>query len=124
MRAALQLSPLNLSGLLARARSEDWQATAAPGKKRLRAREIIRWECPVCGDTFNEDEEQDAENCCQGKAADAARAGCPVCGQAFIDHREAADCCLWKDIDAPTRYGIADAVEAGSSWVAELGVTP
>ena len=119
----VRVSPLNLSGLLA-----DWHGNEKPNtktdKKRKSAREVIHWACPVCGETFDEDEEKEAEACCQGKAADNEEAACPVCKQNYINHREAANCCLWKDIDAVTRYRMADAVECGSSWAAELGLQP
>ena len=63
----VRVSPLNLSGLLA-----DWHGNEKPNtktdKKRKSAREVIHWACPVCGETFDEDEEKEAEACCQGKA--------------------------------------------------------
>ena len=117
----IRLSPLNLSGLIDGARAGYSRSDKAAGKRKS-AMEIVRWGCPECGDTFDEDEEQLAEDCCQGKSADDESSGCPVCEKSYVDHREAADCCLWKDIDAITRYRIADAVAAGSSWAAELGI--
>lgn len=45
---------------------------------------------------------------------------CPVCGDKAATHRDAADCCLWKDLDAQTRWDIADAVQAGGAWGAEI----
>jgi hypothetical protein len=122
MSSSLKLSPLNLSGLLA-----DWRANEKPehstvAKPRRRAIEVIKWACPVCNEQYEEDEEKDAEACCQGNGTDQENPCCPVCKRQYIDHREAADCCLWKDIDALTRYRIADAVEAGSSWAEELGL--
>lgn len=116
----VRLSPLNLSGLLA-----EWRGNGKPavtGKKRESAREMINWACPICRERFDEDEEKAAEECCQGKADDDENAACPVCKQSYINHREAANCCLWKDLDADTRYRMADAVEASSSWAAELGL--
>lgn len=119
----IQLSPLNLSGLLSGWRGKE-NPNAATGKKRKRAHEVTYWACPVCGERFDEYEEKEAEACCQGQGngLDDESPGCPVCEQRYTDHREAADCCLWKDIDAPTRYRMADAVAAGSSWADELGV--
>jgi hypothetical protein len=82
--------------------------------------EVTAWECGVCGDLHKW--EDDAHDCCAPAALkgchdqeDAVR--CPVCGGANPDHRHAADCCLWHDLDAPTRWRIADAVEAGdATW--------
>lgn len=42
---------------------------------------------------------------------------CPVCTTQHSEYRLAADCCLWKDLPAPTRWRIADAVEAGATWL-------
>ena len=117
----MNLSPLNLSGMLARDRGVSADSTAVKNERKS-AREIVTWACPICRNAFDEDEEKKAEECCQGKACDEENNSCPVCDKSYINHREAADCCLWKDIDAPTRYKMADAVEAGSSWSQELGV--
>ena len=77
------------------------------------------YRCPEC-DTLHDDED-DAEDCCK---ITEGQARCPVCDEKYESHRSAADCCLWKDLDAPTRWAIADAVEAGSDWVTELGIAP
>ena len=46
---------------------------------------------------------------------------CPVCGEEADSIHQAADCCLWKNLDWPTRYRIARAIENGSTWAEELG---
>lgn len=45
---------------------------------------------------------------------------CPVCGEKSTSPHEAVECCLWKDLDAPTRWTVAAALEAGSTWTEEL----
>lgn len=68
------------------------------------------------------DHEDDAAECC-APAGDPwlhdqeGEILCPVCRQGGNrDYHAAASCCLWKDLDAPARWRIADAVEAGASW--------
>jgi hypothetical protein len=41
---------------------------------------------------------------------------CPVCGSSSDSPHYATECCLWKDLDAPTRWKIAAAVDLGSTW--------
>ena len=84
-----------------------------------RAEEVTAYRCPDCGD-LHEDED-DALQCCEPAGHDQdAEIACPVCTVKHIDHREAADCCLWRDLDAPTRWRVADAVEAGATWAEAL----
>ena len=45
---------------------------------------------------------------------------CPVCGEASSSPHESVECCLWKDLDAPTRWKVAAALEAGSTWTEQL----
>lgn len=45
---------------------------------------------------------------------------CPVCGHESSSPHESVECCLWKDLDAPTRWKVAAALEAGSTWTEEL----
>ena len=116
----MQLSPFNLRGLINTMGCVVPTETSA--KSKLRAIEC--WRCPECWDVH--DFEDEAEECCAEAAAKAAPSAkaCPVCAQKYDEHRAAADCCLWKDIDAHTRWRMADAVEAGSTWPAQLGLTP
>lgn len=111
----IQLSPLNLFGIkaqLAKLPEEDYEAG--------QVERVTMYRCPECHD-LHEDED-DAESCCATRATQKSSTTCPVCGQDYNAHRNTADCCLWKDIDALTRWQIADAVEAGSTWEIELGV--
>ncbi len=83
------------------------------------------YRCPECRELHEREDE--AEDCCNETAASengANPTNCPVCGEMYQSCRDAADCCLWKDLDAPTRWAIADAVEAGGEWTTELGLTP
>lgn len=77
------------------------------------------YQCPDCYELH--DTEEEAEDCCERQVTNSS-SECPVCGERYNGHRDAADCCLWKDIDALTRWAIADAVEAGSDWSTELGI--
>lgn len=116
-----RLSPLNFRGLLATMGLDGADANDKRRKTTHRAA-IQCWKCPECFDVH--DFEDEAEDCCAEleKKSAADDAACPVCAEAAKDHRDAADCCLWKDLDAPTRWAIADAVAAGGSWTEALGV--
>lgn len=126
----MNLSPLNFVGLIARindsdlARGSKWMAKPEK-KKRRKAIQVICWQCPACSDTH--EDEDDAEDCCadesSGTAHEEGSSDCPVCGLGYPEPRVAADCCLWKDLDAPTRWRMADAVEAGSTWQTQLGLS-
>lgn len=66
-----------------------------------------------------------ASECCEVERMEAKLDGgypheCPVCGEEHNSTLQAANCCLWKDLDSATRYRIARAVEAGSSWNEQL----
>lgn len=125
----MRLSPLNFRNLLER---EVFSYAPEPemkedGGKRMSARRVHGYECPVCGD-FGYDKEE-AEECCQGPAGDPTKDDeyaklCPVCGLEGYSAIDASDCCLWKDIDQPTRHALAGRVEQGSTWARELGVWP
>jgi hypothetical protein len=119
-----RLSPLNFSGLLANAGVVDRDPRALmPGTQRRRVA-IPCWKCPECYDTH--DDEEDAVECCQrplaASATEPRSSTCPVCNEKAYDARAASDCCLWKDLAAPARWAMADAVEAGSTWAEQLGV--
>lgn len=120
----MQLSPLNFRGLMATLCIVGEPLQEAPSTKRTRQRAIECWRCSECLDVY--ERESDAEVCCAYNHVKSASTdpACPVCAEKYVNHREAANCCLWKDIDAPTRYRMADAVEAGSTWGNQLGLTP
>jgi len=113
----MQLSPLNKMGVICRSRRVENEQSRGKG----RVEEVVMYRCPVC-DQLHEDED-DAEECCEFNESNSDT-NCPVCGEKYNSHRDAADCCLWKDIPALKRWEIADAVEAGSDWQTELGLSP
>lgn len=118
----MQLSPLNFFGIVQR--TQRGVVEDEPTKARRRIEEVVMYRCPECHELH--EWQDDAEECCKEKkeAADrGAGTDCPVCGEAYATHRDASDCCLWKDVDALTRWSIADAVEGGSDWATELGLT-
>lgn len=103
----------------------------------------LRYRCHACGSLSRS--EWDAERCCppetekvwvhpttgeeftsRGELADAmhghqdAPALCPVCGDDNADIDEAANCCLWRDLDVTARYRIARLVEGGSDWASAI----
>ena len=115
----LQLSPLNFRGLIA---TLGLVTKEEPTKPRTRRRAIECWKCPDCREVYNF--EDDAEECCEKPAPSTplTATSCPVCSERYDSARSASDCCLWKDIDAHTRWRMADAVEAGSNWDEQLGL--
>ena len=109
-RAGLRANGM-LTGLLSATTKETEPRQAA---------EVTSYRCPDCGDLH--EDKAGALECCAPAASTAVHdqdvdEPCPVCATNHHDHRNAADCCLWRDLDAPTRWRIADAVEAGSTWV-------
>lgn len=105
------LSPLNNQLLIERCRS-------LLGKpESIEIEGVTQYRCPQCDDLH--DDEEEAETCCTSTAAST---DCPVCGEHYQSHRDAADCCLWKDLGAIERWNIADTVEAGLSWAEALGI--
>ena len=104
---------LRSNGMLARLLSDK---PAKPEPPEIET--VLAYRCPKC-DELHEDR-SDAVECCaiHVDGADSADGdvACPVCATGHSDHREAADCCLWRDLDAPTRWRIADAVDAGATW--------
>lgn len=114
------LSPLNLRGLLAMAGVTP-NGGQSPQQKLGRRRPIECWKCAECFQTY--DWEDEAEECCADPApAASSNTDCPICGQSSASHRDAADCCLWKDMDQAARYAAADAVERGATWLDALGL--
>lgn len=107
----MSLSPLNFLGLVAQQRTP--QDKPAGGH----AIAITRYLCSVCNADY--ENEVDAKECF-GAEEEAGDKRCPVCASKCDDTRDAADCCLWKDIDAPTRWRMADAVDDGSTWAEQL----
>jgi hypothetical protein len=120
------LSPLNLTALLRR-EVFDYSPSPEEAKKKERKEAIYThaYACPLCDALYRW--EQEAEGCCQPEAEKAPAEyadACPVCGEAYESAVDASDCCLWKDLDALTRHAIAERVQAGSTWAAELGIWP
>lgn len=112
----IKLSPLNLSGLVARSRivPQEEQRPSRPHRVTL-------WECPVCDERHEEREE--AVECCAVKAeasSNDAQPCCPVCGIEYGDYRDAADCCLWRDLTFDARCQVADTVAHGATWIEAL----
>jgi len=114
---SMHLSPLNFSGLLANARAAE-----DPSLRERRIEAITVYRCPDCYSDY--EFETDAELCCEPERDDGRSTACPVCNAHWDDYHHAVDCCLWKDIDGPSRWRIAEAMEAGSTWADQLGVRP
>lgn len=113
----MKLSPLNFSRLI----HQDWMnGQLQPANERPQAIEITVYECPKCGDRH--DIEEDAEECCLKQPEADGDCVCPICAHGFNDYYLAADCCLWKDYGAPERWRMAAAMEAGSTWLEQLGL--
>lgn len=113
-----QLSPLLQAALVERSRKDDGLTDGLPGVGapaiRGDAEPVSAWQCSNCGDLHLR--RSDAEVCCQPIHHEEAPQVCPICDAVHKDSYNAADCCLWKSLDAPTRRRIADQVEAGSTW--------
>lgn len=114
--SAVRLSPLNFSGLIATNRK-----LVVGSEEGLRSEQVTMWRYTACLDLY--DDEEDVDSCCQPSVASGRALVCPVCAaDGFNDHRDATDCCLWKDLPAPERWAIADAVEAGKTWLEACGL--
>jgi len=121
---ASTLSPATRRGLFDTLIEQERRAAAEkhPGKKKGSGdyRSVVVYECLGCGEQH--DYSDDAANCCPTEdevlLAHEVKVHCPVCDALIGEgaYREATDCCLWKDLDAHTRWAIADKVEAGSTW--------
>lgn len=95
------------------------EPTSETRKQEGRVTEVTMYRCNHCDELH--DWEEDAEECCaKDLPPGAGDPNCPVCNCEFSDNREASDCCLWKDLDAPTRWAMADAVDEGSTWTEQL----
>lgn len=114
------LSTHTRNALFSRLVFNGHQEDPAREHERARSRVVVIYRCNVCLDDF--DNEYEAEECCaEEDTPEASASACPVCRHQVPDnYRGAADCCLWKDFDAPTRWRIADAVETGSDWITEI----
>jgi hypothetical protein len=115
------LSPLNFRGLLAQSGVTPHGSDTPKTKKKNRAIEC--WKCPECFEVHHW--EGEAEECCAVKEAAGAGSNancCPICAAGpWADARDAADCCLWKDMEQAKRYAAADAVKGGATWLEALG---
>lgn len=119
-----RLSPATRRGLFNTLIEQEQRAAREkhPGKKKGSGEivRVVRYECVACGEEYCDDDE--ARDCCpvEDDVRDASEmpVHCPVCDSLIGEgaYREASDCCLWHDFDAPARWAIADKVEAGSTW--------
>lgn len=118
MSMSIKLSPVNLSGLMARMR----MVPEEPPDHRKPYR-VTLWRCVGCNELH--EYRDDAVECCvvklEAKPTDA-EPSCPICGIAYVGHRSAADCCLWRDLPIQTRWAIADRVAGGVPWIEALEV--
>lgn len=117
MNIANALSPLNLLDISARCIAGK---PVDNGDPEPRVKEVTIFRCNVCLELH--EEKVDAEGCCAPVTPLQQNRFCPCCGVHHETYRNAADCCLWKSLDAITRWKIADAVEDGSDWISELGL--
>lgn len=111
------LSPLNFQRFVTTAHLV--LADEAKGTEKRKPEQVIAYRCQECEELH--EFKADAEDCCPPEEL-SQKWVCPLCSADHSEPRLAADCCLWKDYDAPTRWRMADAVEAGSNWAEQLGV--
>lgn len=124
----VKLSPLNMHGFIAAQRGLYFEyVPPVLTKARPFAKRVSAYECPDCGDLHRY--EMDAEECCEASMREPLTAHgpemnckCPVCATPAFDNFDASDCCLWKDLDQPTRWKMAEAVDAGSTWAEQLQI--
>jgi hypothetical protein len=124
----IALRPLALRGIFHNLIARDTPEAAARAKRKQgneRIEEVICYKCLECSALH--DDEDEAMDCCAPDAVECLHDQevpdqCPVCGQEATSPHEAADCCLWKDVDHVTRWKMADQVEAGATWAEVLGV--
>lgn len=125
----IALSPATRRGIFHNLIARDTKEDAEHKRERDvdRVEEVTMYRCTECDELH--DDEDDAFDCCapdggvDGLHDQEAPDTCPVCGQDFMSARDAVDCCLWKDIDAPTRWRMADQVDAGATWAQVLGAS-
>lgn len=112
-----RLSPATLAGMQA------WEGITAEmmatDEADIEVEAVTVYECPDCNERH--DFESDAIACCEHvrlerKLGKPDPTLCPVCGAEHSSVTEAADCCLWKDLDAYRRYRIGQMVEGGVPW--------
>ena len=108
---SIQLSPATRRGMFNTLLEQEREQAA---RKNPTIETVVMYLCPREGCGEMHEYKDDAIDCCAGE--DDVLESCPVCNAAFATHRDAADCCLWHDLDAPTRWAIADKVEAGATW--------
>lgn len=111
------LSPLNLQRFVTTAHLVIAEEVKAGEKRKPEL--VTAYRCTECSEIY--EYRADAEECCPADEQ-PQKWCCPLCSEDHSEARQAADCCLWKDYDAPTRWRMADAVEAGSNWAEQLGV--
>lgn len=120
----INLSPAARRGIFHNLIAQDTPESAEGKRQRDldRVEEVVMYRCTECQE-LHEDED-DAADCCEveGLHDEEAPSICPVCAAKFSSPHEASDCCLWKDIDALTRWRMADQVVAGATWAEVLGV--
>lgn len=97
---------------------EDEVLECCPSPQRLLPDEVRAWLCKGCGEIH--ETLVDANKCCPLTATQLDANTCPICAQVYNSPRDASDCCLWKDLAPLKRWDVADRVEDGSTWPAEL----
>lgn len=114
----MELSPLLQAALIERSRKDDALTGGLPGVGAPLVHggpePVQAWQCGSCGELYIS--HRDAEVCCRPINNEEAPQVCPICGSEHKDAYGAADCCLWKSLDSPTRRRIAAQVDVGSTW--------
>lgn len=107
---SIQLSPATKRGMFSTLLE---QKRAEEESKDPHIETVMRYVCPheLCGELH--EYRDDAIECCAEEPGDIR---CPVCNVYCANEMIAADCCLWKDLDAPARWTIADKVNKGATW--------
>lgn len=118
----MNLSPFNQSGLMFRVLGPQNAQATAPKKRREPIEETV-WRCPECKSTY-EDEDEAAECCASTVATVSEPNNCPVCSKKWSSPWDASNCCLWKDIDAITRWEVASKVDLGMDWAEAINEIP
>lgn len=117
-----QLSPLNFQRFVSTAQLGFTEHGEEKPEKR-EVESVLMYRCCECDELYECRDEAEGCDCIETKAwPDPDNWACPICANDCASPRIAADCCLWKDFDAPARWRMADAVEAGRTWAEQLGV--